>query len=71
MPIVVVTQGLVKKRGDMNKSIDTKSKRCSPHHEADSGPLAVSQIRQIKKLASQGNKHSVRSGLFESHIAFR
>ncbi len=55
----------------MKKSIDAKSKRHSPHYEAGSGPLTASQIRQIKKLVPQGNKHSVRSRLFESQKVVR
>ena len=55
----------------MKKSIDAKSKRRSPNYEADRGPLTASQIRQIRKLAPQGGKHSVRSSLIEFRKDFR
>ena len=34
-----------------------------PQYEADEGPLTAAQIRQIKKLAPQGKKRSVRSSI--------
>lgn len=34
-----------------------------PQYEADGGPLTPTQVRQIKKRASQGKKRSVRSSL--------
>lgn len=37
-------------------------------YEADDGPSTVSQVRQIKKLASQGKKRSVRSSLFRKAL---
>jgi flavodoxin len=37
-----------------------------PQYEADEGPLTPAQVRQIKKLAPQGKKKSVRSSLFET-----
>jgi hypothetical protein len=40
-----------------------------PQYEADEGPLTAAQIRQIKKLAPQGKKRSVRSSLFEVESA--
>ena len=43
--------------------------RLLPQYEADDGPLTASQIRQIKKMAPQGKKRSVRSSLFESETA--
>ena len=55
----------------MKKSIDEKLKRRSPTYEADSGPLTASQIRQIRKLAPEGEKHSVRSSLIEFRKDFR
>lgn len=36
-----------------------------PQYEADDAPLTAAQMRQIKKRAPQGKKHSVRSSLFE------
>ena len=37
-----------------------------PQYEADGGPLTATQVRQIKKLAPQGGKRSVRSSLFDA-----
>jgi hypothetical protein len=37
-----------------------------PQYEADDGPLTVAQVRQIKKLVTQGSKRSVRSSLVEA-----
>jgi len=37
-----------------------------PQYEADDGPLTVAQVRQIKKLVTQGTKRSVRSSLVEA-----
>lgn len=37
-----------------------------PQYEADDGPLTVAQVRQIKKLVTQGGKRSVRSSLVEA-----
>lgn len=39
--------------------------RLLPQYDADEGPLMASQLRQIRKQAPQGTKHSVRSSLFE------
>ncbi|MDR2186788.1 MAG: hypothetical protein LBE62_01900 [Azonexus sp.] len=39
--------------------------RVLPQYEADDGPLTAAQARQIKKLAGQGGKKSVRSSLFD------
>ncbi len=36
-----------------------------PQYEADDGPLNAAQLRQIKKRVPQGDKHSVRSSLFD------
>jgi hypothetical protein len=36
-----------------------------PQYEADDGPLTAAQIRQIKKLAPQDVKRSVRSSLID------
>jgi hypothetical protein len=40
-----------------------------PQYEADDGPLTATQVRQIKKQAQQGGKHSVRSSLFDTETA--
>ena len=40
-----------------------------PQYEADEGPLTAPQMRQIRKLAPQGKKRSVRSSLFEVESA--
>lgn len=40
-----------------------------PQYEADSGPLTVTQLRQIKKRAPQGGKRSIRSSLFDIETA--
>jgi hypothetical protein len=39
-----------------------------PQYEADDGPLRAAQLRQIKKLAPQGKKRSVRSALFSKDL---
>ena len=39
--------------------------RLLPQYEADDGPLTADQRRQIKKVAPQGKKRSVRSSLFD------
>ncbi len=39
--------------------------KATPQYEADNGPLSARQIRQIKKLAPQGDKRSLRSNLFD------
>lgn len=36
-----------------------------PQYEADDGPLAAGQLRQIRKHTPQGKMRSVRSSLFE------
>lgn len=38
--------------------------RVLPQYEPDDGPLTAGQLRQIKALAPQGKKKSVRSSLF-------
>ena len=43
--------------------------RLLPQYEADEGPLTAPQMRQIRKLAPQGKKRSVRSSLFEVESA--
>lgn len=43
--------------------------RLLPQYEADDGPLAAAQIRQIKKRALQTKKQSVRSSLFDTDAA--
>ena len=40
-----------------------------PQYEADDGPLSAAQVRQIKKIAPQGGKRSVRSSLFDVESA--
>ena len=40
-----------------------------PQYGADDGPLTAAQVRQIKRLAPQGKKKSVRSSLFEAEPA--
>lgn len=40
-----------------------------PQYEADDGPLSTAQLRQIKKIAPQGDKRSVRSSLFDVESA--
>ena len=40
-----------------------------PQYEADDGLLTAAQLRQIKRRAPQGKKHSVRSSLFEAASA--
>lgn len=40
-----------------------------PQYEADDAPLTAAQVRQIKKRAPQGKKHSVRSSLFDAEPA--
>lgn len=40
-----------------------------PQYEQDGGPLTATQVRQIKKLAPQGTKRSVRSSLIETETA--
>ena len=40
-----------------------------PQYEADDGALTAVQLRQIKRRAPQGKKHSVRSSLFEAESA--
>jgi len=37
-----------------------------PRYAPDDGPLTASQLRQIRKLAPQGKKGSIRSSLFET-----
>jgi len=37
--------------------------RTAPQYKPDDGPLSAAQLRQIKKRAPQGNKHSLRSSL--------
>jgi hypothetical protein len=39
--------------------------RVLPQYEADDGALTAAQLEQIKQLAPQGTKRSVRSSLFE------
>ena len=43
--------------------------RVLPQYERDDGPLTAAQARQIKKLAPQGAKRSVRSSLIETESA--
>jgi len=43
--------------------------RVLPQYEADDGPLTAAQLRHIKKCAPQGEKHSVRTSLFDSEKA--
>ena len=43
--------------------------RVLPQYEQDDGPLTAAQVRQIKKLAPQGTKRSVRSSLIETEAA--
>jgi hypothetical protein len=38
-------------------------------YEADDGPLGAARLGQIKKLAPQDNKHSLRSRLFDREPA--
>ncbi len=59
----------MKKRHE--RTIDTKAPKPLTKYEADGGPLATSQLRQIKKLAPQGEKHSTRSCLFDCQRAVR
>lgn len=40
-----------------------------PQYEADDGPLAAAQLRQIRKRVPQGTKRSVRSSLFDVETA--
>jgi hypothetical protein len=37
-----------------------------PQYEADDGALTATQLRQVKKIAPQGSKRSVRSSLFDT-----
>lgn len=39
--------------------------RVLPQYEQDDGPLTATQVREIKKLAPQRRKKSVRSSLFD------
>jgi hypothetical protein len=43
--------------------------RLLPQYEQDDGPLTAAQVRQIKKLAPQDTKRSVRSSLIETEPA--
>lgn len=43
--------------------------RVLPQYERDDGPLTAAQVRQIKKLAPQGAKRSVRSSVIETESA--
>jgi len=38
--------------------------RVLPQYKRDDGPLSAAQVRQIKKRAAQGSKHTLRSSLF-------
>lgn len=40
-----------------------------PQYDADDGPLTATQLRQIRRRASQGGKRSVRSKLFNTGTA--
>ena len=53
------------KKDDMKKAKAVVAKRLLPHYEEDGGPLTASQLRQIKRLVPQGDRHSVRSSLFK------
>ncbi len=63
-----VTQRLAKK-DDMNKAKPVVAKRLLPHYEEDGGPLTPLQLRQIRRLVPQGDRHSVRSSLFKRPTA--
>ena len=39
--------------------------KAAPQYKADDGPLSAAQLRQIKKRAPQGEKHSLRSSLLD------
>ena len=53
------------------KTKDTKAQKPLPRYEVDGGPLTGSQLRQIKKLAPQGDMHSIRTCLFDCQSATR
>lgn len=49
----------------IHRALHELAARVLPQYEADDGPLAAAQVRQIKKRVAQGTKRSVRSGLFD------